>query len=76
VKLNQFPTAETLEIVNELLRTATPEGAYSMGVISVLSLSDGTQPTRELLEAAGRRDSIQSAIHLYHLYSDAKAARG
>lgn len=41
-----------LASLNDVLKTSSAEGAYAIGVVSVLAWKRGLDPTRELIEAA------------------------
>jgi len=56
------PTEETLAMVNELLRGATPMSAYAMGLATTSAAQANIDPPRQLLLAARGCTSVEEAI--------------
>jgi hypothetical protein len=53
------PGAKYFDLVNELLPSATPMGAYCVGLVSVLAWQDGTDPNESDLRSAVRCSTIK-----------------
>lgn len=58
-------TPKDFEILNRLLKTASPMGAYSMGAVSYLAWQSGVQPDISLLKAAARSRSVEAADRIF-----------
>ena len=61
---------EYLDIVNELLPKATPEGAYSIGLVSALCWLSRMKPTRSVLECAAQAKTIAHAIDVFEQWRE------
>lgn len=62
------PSDSQLAIINELLRTCSPMGAYCLGALSSLAWRDHLEPPRELLEKAAACTAVAQVDALYHEY--------
>jgi hypothetical protein len=56
---------EYLDLVNEIVPTASAEGAYCVGLVSVLAWQHGLEPNRAVLEAAADCKSIPDALEMF-----------
>lgn len=62
---DENPTDEYLDLVNEMVPRATPEGAYCVGIVSEEAWRRAMQPDRQLLEAAVKCESLSEAVQLF-----------
>lgn len=56
------PGAQYFDLLNELLRNATPMGAYSVGLVSALAWQDGLDPNEAELRAALKCSTFKQVI--------------
>jgi hypothetical protein len=68
-------TPEFLEALNELLKTASPMGAYSMGAVCYLAWKSGAQPDRQLLESARNCEDYRLADFIFAEWQEHRRQR-
>ncbi len=68
-------TNEYLDLVNEIVPKATAEGAYCIGLVSVLAWQHDLEPTRAVLEAAADCKSIPDALEMFDTWRKLQNAR-
>lgn len=56
---------QSLPAINELLESATPAGAYCLGLLCAMAWKDGVVPPRMLLDLAAKCPSPEEATKLY-----------
>jgi hypothetical protein len=56
------PGAKYLDLVNELLRTATPMGAYGVGLVSALAWQQGLEPNETDLHYAVKCSTVKQVF--------------
>ncbi len=61
-------TPEYMDAVNEIVPQSTAEGAYCVGMVSVLAWQTEYQPDRGLLESAAACDTIPDALRVFELW--------
>ena len=54
------PEQKTFATVNALLKTATPAGAYAMGLICAAAWECGSEPSIRFLEVASKYTSLDN----------------
>jgi hypothetical protein len=66
---------ETLDAINEVLATATPMGAYAVGIVCSLAWQVGKQPPVEVLKIAVQCVKLDDAIDWHRLTTTIRDAR-
>jgi hypothetical protein len=64
-----------LEIANEIIPTATPAGAYCIGLVTALAWKQSVWPERAVLRTAALSQTVDDAVALFDEWESLRARR-